>query len=172
MVGRIHWHYRSVGPIPAEGSAYASRKRGKNACKEVHGELPAPYRARAYSVALRSLNIAVGFGAEGDRASLVGPLSSSGVLVSAFPKPARLVAPSVSDKWSTEEARDRDGEADQVMRFLGVGPGMTVADIEAAEGYYTVRLARRIGSTGRVIAEWLALQPPTGAPGEGSGRGN
>ncbi|MEP6983911.1 MAG: class I SAM-dependent methyltransferase, partial [Sphingomicrobium sp.] len=32
-------------------------------------------------------------------------------------------------------------------------PGMSVADIGAGEGYYTVRLARVVGARGRVLAE-------------------
>lgn len=31
--------------------------------------------------------------------------------------------------------------------------GMTVADIGAGEGYYTIRLAQRVGPSGRVLAE-------------------
>jgi ubiquinone/menaquinone biosynthesis C-methylase UbiE len=34
-----------------------------------------------------------------------------------------------------------------------VTPGMTVADIGAGEGYYTLRLAQRVGPRGRVLAE-------------------
>ena len=81
------------------------------------------------------------------------PLGPPGLPASAFPKPKRPVAQISADDWSTEEARDRDGEAEQVMGFLGVGPGMTVADIGAGAGYYTVRLAHRIGPTGRVIGQ-------------------
>src|SRR5690606_5980160 len=32
-------------------------------------------------------------------------------------------------------------------------PGMTVADIGAGEGYYTVRLAEQVGARGRVLAQ-------------------
>ena len=39
------------------------------------------------------------------------------------------------------------------MIFLGARPGMTIADIGAGSGYYTVRLAPRLMPTGRVIAE-------------------
>jgi len=70
-----------------------------------------------------------------------------------FPKPHRPVAPIVSDSFSTEDARDRLGEAEQVMELAGIKQGMWVADIGAGEGYYTVRLARAVGAKGRVLAE-------------------
>ena len=70
-----------------------------------------------------------------------------------FPKADREVAPIVSDAFSTEDARDRLGEAEQVIQLAGVGPGMSVADIGAGEGYYTVRLAPVVGRRGRVLAE-------------------
>ena len=72
---------------------------------------------------------------------------------SAFPKPHRAVADIVSDQFSNEDARDRVGEAEKVMDLLGVKPGMTVADIGAGNGYYTVRLSARVGDEGRVLAE-------------------
>lgn len=70
-----------------------------------------------------------------------------------FPKADRPVAPIVSTRWSSEEARDRVNEADDIMTRAGIRPGMTVADIGAGEGYYTVRLASRVGKHGRVLAE-------------------
>ena len=70
-----------------------------------------------------------------------------------FPSAHRDVAPIVSDTFSTEDARDRLGEAEQVMQLAGVRPGMWVADVGAGQGYYTVRLARVVGAKGRVLAE-------------------
>ncbi len=70
-----------------------------------------------------------------------------------FPAADRPVARIVSSRWSTEEARDRLNEADEVMNKAGIKPGMTVADIGAGEGYYTIRLAERVGKEGRVLAE-------------------
>lgn len=70
-----------------------------------------------------------------------------------FPAPDRPVAHIVSPRWSTEEARDRLNEAAEVMNKAGIKPGMTVADIGAGEGYYTIRLAARVGKDGRVLAE-------------------
>lgn len=81
------------------------------------------------------------------------PETDADVPSKAFPAAARPVAPIVSPRFSTEEARDRVQEATRVMRDAGVKPGMTVADIGAGEGYYTVRLAARVGEDGRVVAQ-------------------
>ena len=70
-----------------------------------------------------------------------------------FPTAHRDVAPIVGGAFSTEDARDRLGEAEEVMQLAGMKPGMSVADVGAGEGYYTVRLARVVGPKGRVLAE-------------------
>jgi ubiquinone/menaquinone biosynthesis C-methylase UbiE len=70
-----------------------------------------------------------------------------------FPAADRPVAPITASRWSTEEARDRVNESGTVMDRAGIQPGMTVADIGAGEGYYTIRLAQRVGEKGRVLAE-------------------
>jgi len=70
-----------------------------------------------------------------------------------FPRAARAVAKVVSGSWSNEPDRDKAGEAITVMRAAGVKKGMTVADIGAGEGYYTIRLAAKVGPKGRVLAE-------------------
>lgn len=71
----------------------------------------------------------------------------------AFPRADRPVSPIISTRWASEEARDRLNEADDIMDHAGIRPGMTVADIGAGEGYYTVRLAKRVGADGRVLAQ-------------------
>jgi SAM-dependent methyltransferase len=73
--------------------------------------------------------------------------------VQGFPRADRPVASIVSSRWSNEEARDRLNEAGEVMDQAGIRPGMTVADIGAGEGYYTIRLSKRVGKEGRVLAE-------------------
>lgn len=70
----------------------------------------------------------------------------------AFPAPDRPVAAIVSSHSGEEADRDAQDEARKVMDFLQIAPGMTVADVGAGDGYFTVRLARRVGPTGRVIA--------------------
>ena len=70
-----------------------------------------------------------------------------------FPEPDRPVSEIGSNQFSTEDARDSRGEAQKVMDLAEIGPGMTVADIGAGDGYYTVRLAPRVGDSGRVLAQ-------------------
>ena len=70
-----------------------------------------------------------------------------------FPQANRDVAQIVSDSFSTEDARDRVGEAEEVLRLAEVRRDMSVADIGAGEGYYTVRLSPLVGPEGRVLAE-------------------
>ncbi len=72
---------------------------------------------------------------------------------SQFPRPDRPVSRLGSTEFSTEDARDQRGEAESVMRLAEVAPGMRVADIGAGEGYYTVRLAEKVGPKGRVLAQ-------------------
>ena len=70
-----------------------------------------------------------------------------------FPAAHRPVSQLGGNSVSTEEARDDRKEAQTVMDLAMLKPGMTVADIGAGEGYYTVRLAERVGEGGRVLAQ-------------------
>ncbi|WP_100866481.1 class I SAM-dependent methyltransferase [Novosphingobium kunmingense] len=70
-----------------------------------------------------------------------------------FPRADRPISKVVSTEFSTEDQRDNLGEAQVVMDLAAIRAGTTVADIGAGEGYYTVRLAERVGSKGRVLAQ-------------------
>jgi ubiquinone/menaquinone biosynthesis C-methylase UbiE len=70
-----------------------------------------------------------------------------------FPRADRAVSELGRNSVSSEEARDDRNEATTVMDLAALQPGMTVADIGAGEGYYTVRLAERVGAKGRVLAQ-------------------
>ena len=70
-----------------------------------------------------------------------------------FPRPYRPVSELAGNSVSTEQQRDDRREAETVMDQAELEEGMTVADIGAGEGYYTVRLAARVGSEGRVLAQ-------------------
>src|SRR3546814_2110133 len=66
-----------------------------------------------------------------------------------FPAAARPVAPTVSTKWSTEEARDRVTEPDHGMNSADVRAGMTVPDPGPAHGHYPVPPAPRARPAGQ-----------------------
>jgi ubiquinone/menaquinone biosynthesis C-methylase UbiE len=75
------------------------------------------------------------------------------VTASDFPQPIRPVSSVTTNQFSTEDQRDNLGEAKVVMDLAQIREGTTVADIGAGEGYYTVRLAERVGVKGRVLAQ-------------------
>jgi predicted methyltransferase len=80
-------------------------------------------------------------------------VAQSGVPATAFPKPDRPIADIISPIWHAEKERDNASESGQLVRLLGIKPGMTVADIGAGSGYYVVRLSPIVGSNGHIIAE-------------------
>jgi ubiquinone/menaquinone biosynthesis C-methylase UbiE len=81
-----------------------------------------------------------------------------GETAAVFPKPDREVAKVVSNQFSNESDRDERSEAQVVMDLADIRTGMTVADIGAGEGYYTVRLAERVGVDGRVLAQDISRE--------------
>lgn len=52
-----------------------------------------------------------------------------------------------------EPGREKRLQIDRVMDLLQLKPGMTIADIGAGGGWFSVRAARRVGPGGRVVAE-------------------
>jgi SAM-dependent methyltransferase len=60
-------------------------------------------------------------------------------------------------EWLERSERDAEEEPDNALDALGTLTGLTVADVGAGSGYFTVRLATRVGSKGRVYAN--DLQP-------------
>jgi predicted methyltransferase len=48
--------------------------------------------------------------------------------------------------------RDKNLQVNRVMELLGIHTGSAVADIGAGSGWFSVRAARRVGSSGRVYA--------------------
>jgi SAM-dependent methyltransferase len=76
-----------------------------------------------------------------------------GVPADRFPAPTRPVSRIVAPRWSDEDARDDAGETERVFRAAGIAAGTRVADIGAGDGYYTVRVAPRVGAAGVVYAQ-------------------
>ena len=90
-------------------------------------------------------NSSAGPAARGEAARLAG----------GFPAPDRPVAQIVAPAWSSGPDRDEADESGQLIRGLGVKPGMAVADIGAGSGYHTLRLSPAVGPSGIVYAEDL-----------------
>src|SRR5688572_27811655 len=59
--------------------------------------------------------------------------------------------------WLERSEREIEEEPDKALDALGPLTGLTVADVGAGSGYFTVRLASRVGPKGRVYAN--DLQP-------------
>jgi len=60
------------------------------------------------------------------------------------PEELGSLAPPDRDEWQ---------QPDRIMDALGIADGARVADVGAGGGWFTVRLARRVGPNGRVVAE-------------------
>jgi ubiquinone/menaquinone biosynthesis C-methylase UbiE len=61
-------------------------------------------------------------------------------------------------EWLERIERDDEEAPDIALRVLNIPTGASVADIGAGSGYMTVRLAARVGPTGRVFANDLQPQ--------------
>jgi len=67
----------------------------------------------------------------------------------------RVIAPAMSYRgagWLERPDREAMQQPEKVLDALKIAPGSTVADIGAGTGYFSVRLAQRVGSQGRVLA--------------------
>jgi ubiquinone/menaquinone biosynthesis C-methylase UbiE len=57
-----------------------------------------------------------------------------------------------ASRATMESRREAWQKVDDVFKAMGVKPGAVVADIGAGEGFFTARLARAVGASGRVYA--------------------
>jgi ubiquinone/menaquinone biosynthesis C-methylase UbiE len=60
-------------------------------------------------------------------------------------------------EWLDRPEREKEEAPTKLMEALKLKPGMVVADIGAGSGYFTFRLAQRIGPKGKVLA--VDIQP-------------
>ncbi len=59
--------------------------------------------------------------------------------------------------WLLRSNRDAEEDTTQLHRLLDLRPGQTACDVGAGNGYHTVRMARAVGPTGKVLA--VDIQP-------------
>jgi len=60
--------------------------------------------------------------------------------------------------WLVRPERETEEQPEKALDALNLKPGMVVADIGAGVGYMSLRMARRVGPSGKVYAN--DLQPP------------
>lgn len=71
------------------------------------------------------------------------------------PVTGRKIAPvmgAAGSGWLERSEREREEAPENAINAMGVQPGMTVADVGAGTGYFTIRLAKRVGPNGKVYA--------------------
>jgi len=57
-----------------------------------------------------------------------------------------------SGVFLAQSRRDAQVQPEKLMDAIGVKPGMVIGEAGAGEGYFTFKLSRRVGETGRVYA--------------------
>ncbi|MEZ6087679.1 MAG: class I SAM-dependent methyltransferase [Pirellulaceae bacterium] len=72
----------------------------------------------------------------------------------------RVIAPTMTfhgASWLIRPDRNKEENTDLVMRQLQLKEGMTACDLGCGNGYYTLRMAERVGATGKILA--VDIQP-------------
>jgi ubiquinone/menaquinone biosynthesis C-methylase UbiE len=67
-------------------------------------------------------------------------------------RPVAEVMSWLGAEWLVRPEREVEEEPERMLDALEIQPGMTVADVGAGVGYTTMRIARRVGAAGRVLA--------------------
>ena len=88
-------------------------------------------------------------------AAIAAALALSAVLQAQqrHPVSGRVIAPVMGvggAEWLERPERESEEAPTKAIQALQIQPGQVVADIGAGSGYYTVRLAREVGPTGKV----------------------
>lgn len=88
------------------------------------------------------------------KALLVGALSAALTQTGA----AAQGNQSSGNRASQEATRETQQRVADIFRIMGVAPGAVIADVGAGQGFFTVRLAKAVGDTGRVYAVDISQQ--------------
>ncbi len=89
-------------------------------------------------------------------AAAVTALAAASLLAQAeHPVTGRKIAPTMGmggADWLERSDRENEERPESALDVLGIRKGMVVADVGAGVGYFTLRIANRVGNTGRVYA--------------------
>jgi ubiquinone/menaquinone biosynthesis C-methylase UbiE len=72
-------------------------------------------------------------------------------------RPAPVMSVGGAD-WLDRSEREREEQPEKALDALDLKPGMMVGDVGAGTGFYSIRIAKRIGPTGRVYANDIQAQ--------------
>lgn len=82
--------------------------------------------------------------------------SATGLLAQAeHPVTGRRIAPVMGlggVDWLERSERELEEMPDTALDAIGVRPGMVIADVGAGVGYFSIRMAKRVGPDGKVFA--------------------
>jgi predicted methyltransferase len=74
----------------------------------------------------------------------------------AHPLTGRQIAGIATDAtWMDRATRESEEQPERALDLIGIDPGSVVADVGAGSGYMTVRLSKRVGPKGTVLANDL-----------------
>jgi len=73
-------------------------------------------------------------------------------------RPIAGVMSAAGADWLERPEREKEENPEGALDAIGIRPGMIVADIGAGTGYMSLRIARRVGSTGKVYASDIQLE--------------
>ncbi len=145
---------RARGPVlrDAAGLIVALCLALSTACAREPGAPPAPAAPGASAVAPAAASAtAAGPGYE------TIPATRDGIGKRYMGRQIARVMSHQAAAWLERPERVREERPDQMIEQLGLAPGMVVADFGAGTGYFSTRLARVVGPTGRVLA--VDVQP-------------
>jgi predicted methyltransferase len=82
-------------------------------------------------------------------AAIIMPVATGSIAVADSQHIDSAIA--AADRDAGEKARDAKRKPAEVMKFMGIEPGMKVVDLLGGSGYYTDLLSRAVGDDGKVI---------------------
>jgi len=87
--------------------------------------------------------------------AVLAPASAPGWWQGAHPVSGREIAPVMGmggADWLVRAEREREEDPERALDAIGIKRGMKVGDVGAGVGYFSLRLAKRVGPEGKIYA--------------------